>query len=491
LQILERIYAEARDRPDRVAIVNNGHVVPYLTFHRQIAAVRDALAAHDLPAGSIGAVWIDSIFAGWLATLALRSLGLTTIAVRQVEEIAAFGELDIGCIVTLAAENKPDPSEPGAPLIRISRAVLTELPAQPLAPIEVHDPAGGHIMLTSATTGDYKKILLTPETEEANRVASRVMWDEAGEAVVAVPQDLLLNMMNFGLWTAAGYNGPISAWAEGGGVVIHQRGDLWRSLLYPGQTHAVMVPAFLSAILQAPEGALPRQDQLQVIVVGGGLPLALASDVRARLTNRIATALGTTESGFWALTPVDTQEDLKWYRIHPSRTIEVVDEDDRPLPAGQLGEVRALINNGIDGYLGDPETSAQFFRGGYFYPGDLGVFDEHGRLALHGRVTDVINVQGAKVSPGAMEAALRDRLGADAVCILSEPGPDQTEELHVAIESRRPIDGAALAEAVRETLKGFPRAHVQFVEAMPRNHMGKVVRRALRQLLIDRQRTAA
>src|SRR2546429_9447375 len=106
--VLERIYAEARMRPDRVAVVNNGEPLTYRALHRLIAAAREALAAHDPRAGSIGVVWIESIFRGWLATLALQSLGLTTIAVRSAGEIADFGALDIGCIVTLESEAKPD-----------------------------------------------------------------------------------------------------------------------------------------------------------------------------------------------------------------------------------------------------------------------------------------------------------------------------------------------------------------------------------------------
>ena len=61
----------------------------------------------------------------------------------------------------------------------------------------------------------------------------------------------------------------------------------------------------------------------------------------------------------------------------------------------------------------------------------------------------------------------------------------------MAIETRRPIEGELLRRAVQETLKGFPRAHIHFVEAMPRNDMGKVVRRALKQILIERRAAAA
>jgi acyl-CoA synthetase (AMP-forming)/AMP-acid ligase II len=134
-----------------------------------------------------------------------------------------------------------------------------------------------------------------------------------------------------------------------------------------------------------------------------------------------------------AITPIEQADDLLWYRIDPSREVQVVDESGEVLPPGQEGLVRMRIDDGLDGDLDDPIATHEFFRDGYFYPGDFGEFGQDGRLALRGRMSDVVNVLGFKIATGAIEQALQDRLQAEGVCILSIPSrkEDATEdEIH-------------------------------------------------------------
>src|SRR5207253_357369 len=118
------------------------------------------------------------------------------------------------------------------------------------------------------------------------------------------------------------------------------------------------------------------------------------------------------------------------------------------------------------------------FRDDWFYPGDLGVLDGKGRLALFGRTTDILHIEGGKVAAEPIERALRDRLGCD-VCLITGPGEGLVEELHVFVEARRPISQAELTEAAQACLWGFPRAHFHRIDALPRTGLGKVSRIAL------------
>ena len=115
----------------------------------------------------------------------------------------------------------------------------------------------------------------------------------------------------------------------------------------------------------------------------------------------------------------------------------------------------------------------EFFRDGYFYPGDLGVVSPDGRLALHGRVTDVVNVFGTKYAPGPIEEELQNALGAGGVCAFSLPRDDGEEVLHVVIESTRRSDDAKMAAVLRRLLTGTPQSatlaakiQVQYVRAL-------------------------
>jgi acyl-coenzyme A synthetase/AMP-(fatty) acid ligase len=298
---------------------------------------------------------------------------------------------------------------------------------------------------------------------------------------------VLVNYFNFGLWTAAAYGSSILIWIYGQTVVIHQGPDPHRSLSLPGLAYAVTTPALLARIMGAPPGSFPRNDDLQLSVLGGALSATLYNQVRARLTHKITTSVGSTEAGTWAVTEVESIGDLKWHKLTPGREVEVVDDHDRPLPAGALGQVRVKREDGADSYVGDPAATAAFFRGDFFYPGDLGVLDGKGRLALYGRVTDVLNVMGDKLPAAPIEQALEEALGVSAVCALSEQDADQAEALHIVIETPGPIEDARLRAASDAHLRGFPHAHFHFIDALPRNAMGKIERLTLKRRLIERR----
>jgi acyl-coenzyme A synthetase/AMP-(fatty) acid ligase len=223
---------------------------------------------------------------------------------------------------------------------------------------------------------------------------------------------------------------------------------------------------------------------MQLIVVAGAVSPALAREMRRRLTPRILVNLSATEVGGWARTMIETDEDLRWYRLDPRRRVEVVDDAERPLPPGELGRVRvALREHGPRGYLEDPDTSAAFFRDGWFYPGDLGVLDGKGRLALYGRATDIVHINGDKFPAEPWERAIQEALECDGVCVLSGSWTTEAEGLHLFIESRKPISAAALTQAVKATLSGFAGVHVHKVERLPRTASGKIRRIALAQAL--------
>jgi acyl-CoA synthetase (AMP-forming)/AMP-acid ligase II len=210
------------------------------------------------------------------------------------------------------------------------------------------------------------------------------------------------------------------------------------------------------------------------------LSQSMVDEARARLTRQIFMYLAATEVGPFALTPIERPEDLRWHRIIPSREVQIVDPEDRLLPAGREGRLRVRVIDGLNGYLHDDETSRALFRDGYFYSGDLGVIGPDGRLALLGRVTDVINILGSKFAPGPIEEAVQREFGVSGVCVFSTRQADGEEIVHIAIESRQRIDLDRLAAVLGKMLPSPFQAPVHLVDAFPRNEMGKVQRDIVR-----------
>ena len=203
----------------------------------------------------------------------------------------------------------------------------------------------------------------------------------------------------------------------------------------------------------------------------------------ARLTPRLFTYAATTETGPFSLTPVDRLDELHWHRLLQPDDVFVIDDEGQPAPPGQAGLLRIRALPGIDGYLDDEATTQGFFRDGCFQSGDLAVRNPDGRIALVGRITDVINIRGDKVGTAPTERALQDRLGAVGVCLFSMQGEDGAEALHLALQLGRTVGVDELTQAIQAELSGFPGVRVHLVEDLPRNDSGKVLRLELRRQL--------
>lgn len=485
MYVLEKIHETAVAEPDKLAVVHNRRAIAYGEFWRLIEGCQRTLRP-VLPDHGIAVLSVDSILESWILSLAVRGLGLDAALTRTGEQVELFEGLDVACVISLAAEHRgPIVAPAGAKVFRISDPSRQSFSDQaPLPPAPDSRLAGGQILLTSGTTGDSKKVVSNWGCEGEPVRARVAQYLELGENYRQVGADTVLNIFGLGLWTGAGHSRPIYSWCTGGTVVIYEGQDIERALDRPDITHTVATPAYLAMLMAAPEDAFAYRPDMQLDVVSGAVTPALAREVRRRLTPHIQINLSSTEAGAWARTVIETDEDLRWYRLNPSRTVQVVDEAGAPLPPGELGRVRVdLTADRPSSYLGDPEATAKFFAGGWFYPGDLGVLDGKGRLALYGRATDIVHIQGSKYPAAPWEQAIQQALDCDGVCILSGSWRSEAEQLHLFVESRRPISNEALAEAVRATLSGFPGVHIHLVEALPRTPTGKIRRITLAQQL--------
>jgi acyl-coenzyme A synthetase/AMP-(fatty) acid ligase len=213
-------------------------------------------------------------------------------------------------------------------------------------------------------------------------------------------------------------------------------------------------------------------------VGGGTITQAQIDAAKARITPRLVNGIGATECHPITSTPLNTPDDHRWHILMPGTVVELVDDLGRPAPPGQIGQLRVGTQDAPKGYLYDEEATDACFRDGFFYTGDLAVMREDGRIALQGRVTEVINVQGHKISPAPIEDRLREALGVAGVCLLSMQDDHGEEELHLVIEAPQPLEPTIVASALRAELSGFPGVHVRYAP-LPRNANGKVLRQTL------------
>ncbi|MBN6039171.1 acyl-CoA synthetase [Amycolatopsis sp. 195334CR] len=170
----------------------------------------------------------------------------------------------------------------------------------------------------------------------------------------------------------------------------------------------------------------------------------------------------------------------------PSINVEtaIVDEQDNPLPPGQVGEIVHRSPHATLGYYEDEEKTAAAFRGGWFHSGDLGVLDEDGYLSVVDRKKDMIKTGGENVASREVEEAVYLLDGVAEVAVFGISHPHWIEAVTAVVVPR---EGAALTEEgvlahVRERLAGYkcPK-YVVFAEALPKNPSGKILKRELRE----------
>jgi long-chain acyl-CoA synthetase len=257
-----------------------------------------------------------------------------------------------------------------------------------------------------------------------------------------------------------------------------------------GVTHAQLVPAMIQAVLERWDGRPPTIES----VMYGGSPMPVSVAQRALATwpgCRFINTFGLTEAmGVTMLSPEEHDPDgapellRSVGRSAPFMTWRVVDDDDREVPDGTVGEVITTGPNLLTGYWQNPEATASALRGGWFHTGDLGYRDEDGYLFLVDRRNDRIITGGENVYPSEVEQVILTHASVADVAVFGLPDERWGEAVSAAVvlaPGAELTSGEVVAHC-RAHLAGYkvPK-RVLFEPGLPRSPTGKVLRRVLRE----------
>jgi fatty-acyl-CoA synthase len=162
----------------------------------------------------------------------------------------------------------------------------------------------------------------------------------------------------------------------------------------------------------------------------------------------------------------------------------LLDDDNKPVPVGTVGEIAHRSPQIVLGYWQDEERTAAAFRGGWFHSGDLGVMSEDGHLSVVDRKKDMIKSGGENVASREIEEAIYQLDGVAEVAVFGVAHPRWIEAVVAAVVPRAGsgLTVGAVEEHCRANLAGFKRPkYVALVDALPKNPSGKVLKRELRQ----------
>ena len=266
-----------------------------------------------------------------------------------------------------------------------------------------------------------------------------------------------------------------------------------RITMFPGP------PTVYQMLLDHPDRATRDISSVRVAVTGGAdIPVELIRRMREELPfERILTGYGLTEAG--TLTGSTPHDDLEHIAttvgvVWPGFEVRTVDEARAPVAVGEAGEVIVRGETVMREYFDDPEaTAAAFDAEGFLHTGDLGVFDDDGYLRIVGRIKDMFLVGGFNAYPAEIENLLLRHPAIAQVAVIGIPDP-RLGEVGMAFvvpapgaSTAEPTEGelteAALIAWARDEMANFkvPR-RVAFVDALPLNASGKVVKDELRAL---------
>jgi long-chain acyl-CoA synthetase len=337
---------------------------------------------------------------------------------------------------------------------------------------------------TSGTTGHPKGVQLHHEAVMAWLTAAREWFPCTAKDVnlACMPQFHSMGCI-------LGLVSPFS----GGRTVITRQVDPAEMLrLIPAErvTCTVLAPVVLLFLLQTPGCRETDFSSLRYVVYAASpIPLDLLRDAVETFNCGFGQVYGLTETGaLTALLPGDhnpagSPRMRSCGRPLDNAQIKVVGHDGAELPCGEVGEIVARSPQLLKGYWRLSEATASSMRDGWFHTGDAGYFDEDGYLYIHDRLKDMIISGGENVYPAEVESALFGHPAVADIGVIGVPDERWGEAIK-AVVVRKPgvvVTEAELIAYARERIAHYkaPKS-VDFVDALPRNPSGKILKRVLR-----------
>ncbi|SMC89206.1 acyl-CoA synthetase [Kibdelosporangium aridum] len=456
------MFGELTRAADRPALRFNDAELTY----RQLAGAAGAVAA-QIQGKSRVAVWATPTIQTAVAVVGALVAGIPVVPINP-----KIGSRELEHILT---DSKPD--------LNLGEEDIDITASAPLPELDIADAQPAFIVYTSGTTGPPKGVVLPRRAIVSNLDALATAWQWTSDDVLVHGLPLFhVHGLILGIVGPLRRGGSVRHIGKFSSEAVARElaGDATMMFGVPTMYHRLAAdaeadPALAKAVGQARllvsgSAALPASDH-ERIFKATGQRIVERYGMSETLMNCSVRADGERRPGTVG-PPVDGVD------------LRIVDEQGNQLPDGEIGEIEVRGPNLFLEYLNRPDATAEAFRDGWFRTGDVATVDPDGYVRIVGRrATDLIKSGGYKIGAGEIENVLLEHPGVAEVAVTGEPDDDLGERIVAWIvpAGERPNE-QELIDHVAKLLTPHKRPRVvRFLDALPRNDMGKVTKRALGQ----------
>lgn len=379
--------------------------------------------------------------------------------------------------------------EPGDPASGYEQWLAQQDAAEPQ--VDVTGDDNFFICYTSGATGTPKGVLHQQRQSVAHAPVVVIGYEFTHDTRVLLvyPHNSIASINMF----------YVPAWLLGACVVLTDQrnfnADRWLELVEKERiTHSHLVPTMLFRVLESRR--LQSTDTSSIVTIGYGsapMPTERIERLHEVFGNVLIQGYGMTEISSIAAY-LDKQDHLEGMKGDRARLnacgraafgteLRVVDEEDRDVPTGEVGEIVFRGPQVMTGYWNDPEKTAEAMRSGWMHSGDMATLDERGYITIVDRKKDLIISGGANISSREVEEALYWHPAVREASVIGKPDDEWGELPHgfVSLHSGKSATPEELMVFCRERLSGYkcPRT-IDIVEDLPKNGLGKILKAELR-----------
>ncbi|MEO6653596.1 MAG: AMP-binding protein [Ilumatobacteraceae bacterium] len=488
--------------PDRVALVSRNRETTYGELREQVDRMRGGLAAQGVTVGDRVVVLCANNRYFVVSYLAIVGLGAVIVPLNPASPAPEI-EREIAVVEPVAALIGPTAAAAWAAVDRSAFpslhtviraegevgddevALADLLGADPVPSVDVAADHIAAMMFTSGTAGMPRAAMLSHRNLISNVEQDMTARDHIAEGDVVYGVLPLFHI--FGLNVVLGVGLTVGAT-----VLLVQRFDpatAVESIMQREVTVVPGAPAMWVAFSHFDELPADAFRSVRLAVSGAA---RLSDTVHDRMEERFGLSIhegyGLTEASPVVTSSAGLQRRPGSVgRLLVGQEMRLVGDDGAEVPPGDAGEIWVRGENVFHGYFRDDDVTARVLVDGWLRTGDIGIVDDDGYLYLVDRVKDLIIVSGFNVFPAEVEEVLQRHPAVAEVGVIGVPHPHSGEAVKafVVLEDGHEVDEDSLIDAARDYLARYKcPTKVVFVDQLPRNAAGKLVRRELEGTII-------